>query len=330
MPYTSHGHAYGVIDTDHPRPSLVARCGGPASCPMCKAEAHEGSPVANATNPDAAEEPFGAATFVAQAATWKDPGTAAEASVGAKADRATRMGEAYARRLLVEAAPVTLTAAQVKPWIEFGARLAARSTEPASIWMTAEGITAAAEHVADLKRQVAAACPDPSLHDSLRGYEPRRVAEVEAERDGARAAAREDTRLRLVAEGQVADLRTELLETHADLEASRAREEIALQQVDELERERHELIVERDTLAAQCIDAPAQVILLKRQRDAVLAVLDRAGDEAPGIDREIRAIYAERGDEASGDLDPDDVSLPSLGVHVGTARLKVNPEADHV
>ncbi|SET49616.1 hypothetical protein [Nonomuraea wenchangensis] len=39
MPYTSHGHAYGVIDTDQPRPTLVARCGGPRLCKKCATEA---------------------------------------------------------------------------------------------------------------------------------------------------------------------------------------------------------------------------------------------------------------------------------------------------
>lgn len=39
MPYTSHGHAYGVIDTDQPRPAAVARCGGPGLCSVCAREA---------------------------------------------------------------------------------------------------------------------------------------------------------------------------------------------------------------------------------------------------------------------------------------------------
>ena len=39
MPYTSHGHAYGLIDVDQPRPRSVARCGGPRLCAKCKGEA---------------------------------------------------------------------------------------------------------------------------------------------------------------------------------------------------------------------------------------------------------------------------------------------------
>jgi hypothetical protein len=39
MPYTSHGHAYGVIDTDQPRPTHIARCGGPGLCKKCAVEA---------------------------------------------------------------------------------------------------------------------------------------------------------------------------------------------------------------------------------------------------------------------------------------------------
>ena len=38
MPFTSHGHAFGVIDADAPRPPR-ARCGGTALCPQCKSEA---------------------------------------------------------------------------------------------------------------------------------------------------------------------------------------------------------------------------------------------------------------------------------------------------
>ena len=39
MPYTSHGHAYGVIDTSQPRPSRIVRCGGPRLCSTCASEA---------------------------------------------------------------------------------------------------------------------------------------------------------------------------------------------------------------------------------------------------------------------------------------------------
>lgn len=38
MPYTSHGHAYGWINTDQPRPPLY-RCGGVRGCRACAAEA---------------------------------------------------------------------------------------------------------------------------------------------------------------------------------------------------------------------------------------------------------------------------------------------------
>ena len=37
MPYTRHGHPFGVIDTTAPRPG-VARCGGPAICPACESD----------------------------------------------------------------------------------------------------------------------------------------------------------------------------------------------------------------------------------------------------------------------------------------------------
>jgi hypothetical protein len=39
MPYTSHGHAYGTVDANEPRPTLVARCGGPGLCTSCSLEA---------------------------------------------------------------------------------------------------------------------------------------------------------------------------------------------------------------------------------------------------------------------------------------------------
>lgn len=39
MPYTSHGHPYGTVSPDEPRPVLVARCGGPPMCAQCAREA---------------------------------------------------------------------------------------------------------------------------------------------------------------------------------------------------------------------------------------------------------------------------------------------------
>jgi hypothetical protein len=39
MPYTSHGHAFGWVNTDEPRPPSGARCGGPRLCKKCVAEA---------------------------------------------------------------------------------------------------------------------------------------------------------------------------------------------------------------------------------------------------------------------------------------------------
>jgi hypothetical protein len=39
MPYTSHGHPYGVVDTDEPKPVVVARCGGPGLCQLCSVQA---------------------------------------------------------------------------------------------------------------------------------------------------------------------------------------------------------------------------------------------------------------------------------------------------
>ena len=37
MPYTRHGHPFGEIDVDAPRPR-VDRCGGVAHCGACKAD----------------------------------------------------------------------------------------------------------------------------------------------------------------------------------------------------------------------------------------------------------------------------------------------------
>ncbi|SEN88388.1 hypothetical protein SAMN05660976_08534 [Nonomuraea pusilla] len=39
MPYTSHGHWYGPGEPAQPEPTLKARCGGPALCPVCMREA---------------------------------------------------------------------------------------------------------------------------------------------------------------------------------------------------------------------------------------------------------------------------------------------------
>ncbi|WP_055477592.1 hypothetical protein [Sphaerimonospora mesophila] len=39
MPYTRHGHPYGVIDTSQPKPTAVARCGGLGLCKVCREEA---------------------------------------------------------------------------------------------------------------------------------------------------------------------------------------------------------------------------------------------------------------------------------------------------
>lgn len=39
MHYTSHGHAYGLVNADEPHPALVALCGGPPMCTQCAREA---------------------------------------------------------------------------------------------------------------------------------------------------------------------------------------------------------------------------------------------------------------------------------------------------
>ena len=157
-------------------------------------------------------------------------------------------------------------------------------------------------------RDWATTCPDPALHEDSRHMEDeifdlkgalRAVAAERDRLDELREQASQGWRATLVkldaARAQVAELKTELLETHADLEASRAREQIA-------QHERHQLIVERDTLAAQNLDAPAQVILLERQRDAVLALLDHLDGLDSNVGHgEIRAIYAEHGEEGSSD-----------------------------
>lgn len=38
MPYTSHGHPYGIIDSSQQRPATRVRCGGPDVCPICNDE----------------------------------------------------------------------------------------------------------------------------------------------------------------------------------------------------------------------------------------------------------------------------------------------------
>jgi hypothetical protein len=127
-------------------------------------------------------------------------------------------------------------------------------------------------------------CPDPmdhKEHNTAIEYANAMRAKAERERDFSRAAAREDTRLRVVAETRVS-----------------------------------KLIVECDTLAAQCIDAPAQVILLERQRDEVLEWVERV--EVLGFDddslTDLRAIYAEHGGEPEPDPSKADI-LFADGVH---------------
>jgi len=72
--------------------------------------------------------------------------------------------------------------------------------------------------------KVAKACPDPALHDS----------DITAVKDRANATFRalDDQRQELLKQRD--ELKTELLETHADLEASRAREQIAAGRVAEV------------------------------------------------------------------------------------------------
>jgi hypothetical protein len=107
-------------------------------------------------------------------------------------------------------------------------------------------------------------CPDPSLHDEDAQELEDLLAQIERLADWivtnvpgepSQSEGAVPTTFRIMA-----DLRTELLKTHADLEASRAREQIA-----------------------------------QGQRDAVLAVLDRAPFAYDDLDA-IRAIYAEHGD----------------------------------
>lgn len=38
MPYTRHGHAYGTLKPNEPKPSVIARCGGLVICDTCKNE----------------------------------------------------------------------------------------------------------------------------------------------------------------------------------------------------------------------------------------------------------------------------------------------------
>jgi hypothetical protein len=39
MPYTSHGHPFGTINVDEPRPTARVRCGGVGMCLICAFEA---------------------------------------------------------------------------------------------------------------------------------------------------------------------------------------------------------------------------------------------------------------------------------------------------
>lgn len=41
VPYTTHGHWYGLGEPTKPGPRLVARCGGPHMCTECALEAHQ-------------------------------------------------------------------------------------------------------------------------------------------------------------------------------------------------------------------------------------------------------------------------------------------------
>ncbi|MEO3860890.1 hypothetical protein [Acrocarpospora sp. B8E8] len=66
MPYTSHGHAYGMIDTSQPRPNAVARCGGPRICAVCSREA-EPQPVSEIPPGDPDQLAYTAAEKVARA-----------------------------------------------------------------------------------------------------------------------------------------------------------------------------------------------------------------------------------------------------------------------
>lgn len=84
MPYTSHGHAYGVVDTSQPRPTAMARCGGPGLCAVCSKEA--AASTAGKPADDAAEQiarafheayerlapGFGYKTREASAVPWAD------------------------------------------------------------------------------------------------------------------------------------------------------------------------------------------------------------------------------------------------------------------
>jgi hypothetical protein len=120
------------------------------------------------------------------------------------------------------------------------------------------------------------ACPDPGLHDETEQVDAQIKAladwimsNVPGEPSQSEGAV--DTAIRVMA--KVTELKTELLETHADLEASRAREQIAQGQ--------------RDAVLAYITD-------LKRH------MADQGRDIPQGFDA-IRAIYAEHGDERNGD-----------------------------
>jgi len=129
-----------------------------------------------------------------------------------------------------DSAPSELTAAQVKPWIEFGARLATRSVE---VTLSHADASLHGSDETPRLRDLAAACPDPALHEAAERAErcestsvlsPSFPCVLERGHD----LHRNDQGVNwAVDEDQWNDLKTELLETHADLEASRAREQIA-------------------------------------------------------------------------------------------------------
>ncbi len=70
------------------------------------------------------------------------------------------------------------------------------------------------QHLVERNALHEAACPDPALHEGVTSAGLERLSDAVARLDAA-----------------LADARTELLEAHADLEASRAREQIAAERV---------------------------------------------------------------------------------------------------
>lgn len=51
MPYTSHGHPYGVMDASEPQPRAVAKCGDPFDlCAECAREADWMDPIDKVRN----------------------------------------------------------------------------------------------------------------------------------------------------------------------------------------------------------------------------------------------------------------------------------------